>query len=246
MHLRTSTAGILFRNSPHYESLLGRADDSAGKDMLGREKQLEVSLIWVLVNFVGIITGTLVAFFLYTLLAIRYDGVVLDQVRVLLRLAACGAVQGFIVSGLQTVVLLLSRLELLGWLFANVIGMAFGMMAPTLWAIANDPSFNTKASFDRYVVAGWLLSWIISGALGGWLLGKVQNRRIRWALLNAAAYLYWGLATGLGMKLLEEALQDSQTVAWRSSLISIGLMLVIGAWLHSYVFKGVARTRYRP
>ncbi|MFK8184676.1 MAG: hypothetical protein AB8B99_15000 [Phormidesmis sp.] len=213
--------------------------------MLGREKQFEVSLMWVLVNFIGIITGTLVAFFLYTLLAIHYEGVALDQMKLLLRLATCGAIQGFIISGLQTVVLLLNRVELLGWLFTNVLGMALGMAAPTLWAIANNADFEINAAFERYVVAGWLLSWMLSGALGGWMLGKTYQQQIRWGLLNAAAYLYWGLAAGLGMKLLEEALQTPTTVAWRESLLLIGLMLAVGAWLHSYVFKGVARIRFR-
>lgn len=213
--------------------------------MLGSEKRFEVSLIWVVVNFVGIITGTLVAFFLYTLLAIRYEGVALDQMKLLLRLAACGAIQGFIISGLQTVVLLLNKVELLGWLFTNVFGMALGMAAPTLWAIAHNSDFQISASFDRYVVAGWLLSWMLSGALGGWMLGKTKYQRVRWGLLNAAAYLYWGLATGLGMKLLEDALQAPETVAWAESLLWIGVMLAVGAWLHSYVFKGVARIRFK-
>lgn len=213
--------------------------------MLGTEKQFEVSLMWVLVNFIGIIAGTLVAFFLYTLLAVRYEGVVFDHAKLLLRLAACGAVQGFIISGLQTVVLLLSRIELLGWLFTNVLGMALGMAAPTLWAIANNPNFEVSASFDRYVVAGWMLSWMLSGALGGWLLGQSRSQQIRWSLLNAAAYLYWGLATGLGMKLLQDALSNLPSVDWADSLFWIGLMLGVGAWLHSYVFKGVARIRFR-
>ena len=214
--------------------------------MLSGEQRFEVSLIWVLVNFIGIITGTLVTFFLYTLLAIRYEGVALDQMKLLLRLAACGAVQGFIISGLQTVVLLLNRVELLGWLFTNVMGMALGMAAPTLWAIANHSDFEINASFERYVVAGWLLSWMLSGVLGGWMLGKTKYQQVRWGLLNAAAYLYWGLATGLGMKLLEDALQAPETVGWAESLFWIGLMLAVGAWLHSYVFKGVARIRFKP
>jgi len=213
--------------------------------MLGTEKQFEVSLMWVLVNFIGIIAGTLIAFFLYTLLAIRYEGVALDHAKLLIRLAACGAVQGFTISGLQTVVLLLGRLELLRWLFTNVLGMALGMAAPTLCAIAHTPNFEVEASFDRYVVAGWLLSWMLSGALGGWLLGRSRQQQIRWGLLNAAAYLYWGLATGLGMKLLQDALENAAAVEWKSSLLWIGLMLGVGAWLHSYVFKGVARVRFK-
>lgn len=214
--------------------------------MVGHEKrQFEVSLIWVLINFIGITTGTLVAFFLYTALADRYDGVALDQAKLLLRLAACGAAQGFIVSGLQTVVLLLSQGELLLWLCTNVCGMALGMAAPTLWAIAASPEFEIAFPFGRYVVAGWLLSWMLSGLLGGWVLGKTRSQQLRWSLLSAGAYLYWGLATGLGMKLLQEILRETAAIRWSSSLLWIGLMLAIGAWLHSYVFREIARTRFK-
>lgn len=213
--------------------------------MVGGERQFEVSLIWVLVNFVGILTGTLVAFFLYTYLAARYDGVALDQMKLLLRLAACGAVQGFIVSGLQTVVLLLGGVELVMWLCTNVVGMALGMAAPTLWAIAFHVDFEATLPFGRYIVAGWFLSWMVSGILGGWMLGRTQSQRLRWGLLNAGAYLYWGLATGLGMKLLQDALQDVATVEWGSSLFWIGAMLAVGAWLHSYVFREMARLQFR-
>lgn len=212
--------------------------------MLGSEKRLEVSLVWILINFVGILTGTLVAFFLYSLLAIRQEGVVLNQIRLLLRLATCGAIQGFIISGLQTVVLLLERTELLTWLFTNVVGMAFGMMVPTLWAIAVHSDFEVALPFSHYVVAGWLLAWMCSGGLGGAILGSTRSQKIRWGLLNAAAYLYWGLATGLGMKLLKDALQDGVVVDWSTSLVWIVLMLMIGAWLHSYVFKEIARVRF--
>ena len=214
--------------------------------MVGHERQFEVSFIWVLVNFIGIITGTLVAFFLYTSLAARYEGTTLDQARLLFRLGACGAAQGFVVSGLQTVVLLLSQGELLMWLSTNVFGMALGMMAPTLWAIAIQPDFEIAFPFSRYVVAGWLLSWMLSGLLGGWMLGNTRHQRMRWCILTAGAYLYWGLATGLGMKLLEDSLQEIAFANWVSSLLWIGLMLTVGAWLHSYVFRGIARIRFKP
>lgn len=215
--------------------------------MLGSKKQISVSVVWILVNFIGITTGTLIAFFLYTLLTINYNAAGLDAVKLLVRLLLCGAAQGFIVSGLQTIVLLLSKLRLMQWLVTNVASMAVGMAAPTAYAIATVPSFEIDGSFDRYVMAGWVLSWVLAGACGGVVLGRSQSQKILWGFLNSAAYLYWGLATAFGMRLLHTALYDlpALSTSWQSRLVVIGILLGVGAWLHSYVFKGIVRQQRR-
>lgn len=215
--------------------------------MLGSKKQVRISFVWVLVNFIGITTGTLVAFFLYTLLTINYNNAGLDVAKLLIRLLLCGAVQGFIVSGLQTIVLLLSQLRLMQWLVTNVVSMAVGMAAPTAYAIATIPNFEVNASFDQYVMAGWVLSWVLAGACGGVVLGRSQSQKILWGFLNSAAYLYWGLAAAFGMRLLDTALYDfpALSISWKRRLVLISAMLAIGAWLHSYVFKGVAQMQRR-
>ncbi len=233
MPLRTSTAGTLSRK--YIE-----------ENMLGINKQAGVSLLWVGVNFVGILAGTLVAFFLYTFLTLN-NNITLDAVKLLAQLAICGAVQGFIVAGLQTIVLLLGKLKLVQWLVTNMLSMAAGMAAPTAYAIAIHPNFEATVSFNQYVMSGWVLSWVLAGASGGIVLGQGRSQKIRWATLNAAAYLYWGLSAAWGMRLLDAALYGVSTLStrWGRSLLLIGLMLSIGAWLHSYVFRGVARRRNR-
>ncbi len=215
--------------------------------MLGRKKQIRVSFIWTLVNAVGITTGTLIAFFLYTLLTINDNATGLDTAKLLIRLLICGAVQGFVVSGLQAIVLLLPKLRLIQWLVINIVSMAVGMAAPTVYAIATVPNFEVSGSFDQYVTAGWVLSWVLAGACGSVVLGRSQSQKILWGFLNSAAYLYWGLAAAFGMQLLNSALYDlpNESVSWKSRLVVIMAMLGIGAWLHSYVFKGVARQQ-RP
>ena len=215
--------------------------------MLGSKKQISVSVVWILVNFIGITAGTLIAFFLYTLLTLNYNAADLDAVKLLIQLLLCGAAQGFIVSGLQTIVLLLSKLRLMQWLVTNVASMAVGMAAPTAYAIATVPSFEVDGSFDQYVMTGWVLSWVLAGACGGVMLGRSQSQKILWGFLNSAAYLYWGLAMAFGMRLLDAALYDlpALSTSWRSRLVMIGILLGAGAWLHSYVFQGIVRQQRR-
>lgn len=215
--------------------------------MLGIKKQTGVSLLWVGVNFVGILAGTLVAFFLYTFLTLSNNNANLDAVKLLAQLAACGAIQGFIVAGLQTIVWLLSKLKLVQWLVTNVISMSVGMAGPTAYAVATHPNFEASGSFNQYVMSGWVLSWVLAGTGGGLILGRGRSQRIRWAALNGAAYLYWGLSAAWGMRLLDAALYDVSALSthWARSLLLIGLMLSMGAWLHSYLFKGAVRMRHR-
>ncbi|MEL6813701.1 MAG: hypothetical protein AAFP03_02675 [Cyanobacteria bacterium J06598_3] len=214
--------------------------------MLGSKKRFKLSFIWILVNFVGIMTGTFVAFFLYALLTLNYGDATLDSMELLVQLALCGALQGFIVSGLQTMTLVLTKLRLVQWLLINIVGMSVGMVVPTALAIALNPMFDVNGSFDGYVMAGWVLSWILAGFLGGVVLGGPAQKKLRWGLLNGAAYLYWGLATALGMRLLGTALSNLPAQAlgwWIGSLGFLTMMLAVGAWLHSYVFRGVVRSR---
>lgn len=214
--------------------------------MLGSKKHFKLSFIWILVNFVGIMTGTFVAFFLYALLTLNYDNTTLDGMELLVRLALCGALQGFIVSGLQTMTLVLTKLRLVQWLLINIVGMSVGMVVPTALAIALNPIFDVNGSFDGYVMAGWVLSWVLAGFLGGVVLGGPARRKLRWGMLNGAAYLYWGLATALGMRLLGTALSRLPAQAfgwWIGSVGFLLVMLAVGAWLHSYVFRGVVSFR---
>lgn len=215
--------------------------------MLSQKKYYRLSFIWVVVNFVGIAAGTLVAFFLYTLLTLSYDNATLDTVKLLVSLAVCGAIQGFVVAGLQTMILVLTKCTLVKWLFANVVSMSVGMVLPTALIIWLLPGFELSGAFVQYVMLGWMLSWLLAGALSGAVLGTTSLQKVRWSLLNTGAYLYWGVAAALGMQLLSKALYQSPTVwsSWLNSLGIITAMLAVGTWLHSYVFRGVMRLRDR-
>ncbi len=213
--------------------------------MLIRKKHVRLSFIWVLVNFVGITTGTLVAFFLYALLTLNHNGVALGSSELLVRLAICGAVQGFIVSVLQTMAFVLTKCKLVKWLMTNMLSMVVGMVLPTAYAIALQTNFQVNSPFDQYIMAGWIVSWLLAGAFGGMVLGETAAQKIRWGVLNAAAYLYWGVAAALGMRLLGIALYNMPTISsgWMTSFGGLTLLLAMGAWLHSYVFRGVVRLK---
>ncbi len=205
-------------------------------------------LVWVVVNLIGIVVGTLVVFVLYAQLNINsYDAS--SWANLLGSLAICGGVQGIIVGGLQAVVLALARLRVRFWVAATVTAMALGMALPMAWAILTRQELTIRGSwgFDHYVMGGWALAWVLAGIFQGALAGQSRNQIIRWGLANAGAGLFWGVATACGILLLGAVL-DHDKIRLSILLGVVGLVvggLVLGGFLNAWILLGLIRRKHQ-
>lgn len=203
-------------------------------------------LVWVMVNLIGIVVGTLVVFVLYGKLNIGSNDAS-SWAKLLGSLAICGGVQGVIVGGLQSLVLALARLRVRFWVAATVTAMALGMALPMTWAILTrqELTLTGTGGFDHYVKVGWGLAWVLAGMFQGAIAGQSRNQLIRWGLANAGAGLLWGVATVYAVLLLGAVL-DYQEIPLLTLFGIVGLVvggLVLGGFLNAGILWGLIRRK---
>ncbi|MEM8780913.1 MAG: hypothetical protein AAGF26_19030, partial [Cyanobacteria bacterium P01_G01_bin.49] len=192
----------------------------------------------ILVNLIGIITGTLVVFVLYAHLEINHYsvGVTKDWSKLLLRLAICGAVQGFIIAAFQLLVLPLRRLRAIKWYLINIVSMAVGLILPMTYGIITN--FERGITFNDCVVTGWGLSWILTGIVGGVVAGRNKNQKILWGIVNGGVYLLWGITITFGVIFLGSTLDNSPSLlTFIVGFFLIGSTLAIGAWFNKFLYR---------
>ena len=187
-------------------------------------------LFWTLASWLGLLLGVLTMFLLYSRLELNRYGQGEDWSYLFRGLMLCGATQGLVLGILQGIVLwamgFVSFQKMLHWLRATVVAMAIGMAFPI-----------ATASIDRDRLIGWMLSWLMAGLLLGAMTGHRKLQKIRFALINAVAYLLWGLAAVLGGLMLGAALDhvSATPTSWIGYGLLIILMLGAGSLLNSWV-----------
>lgn len=208
--------------------------------MVSKKKQLILLFVWILVNLIGIITGTLVVFVLYIHLEISHYRVDITEdcsnLLLMRNLAICGAVQGFIIATLQLLVLPLRRLEAIKWYLINIVSMPLGWILPMTYGIITQ--FEWGITFNDSVVSGWGLSWILTGIVGGVVAGRNKDQKIRWGILNGGVYLLWGITTAFGVIFLAAILDNSPSLStFIFGFFLFCLILAIGAWSNKFLYK---------
>ncbi len=153
-------------------------------------------------------------------------------------LMLCGAVQGLILGTLQGVVLWAMGFtgfqKILRWIGVTIVAMAVGMVLPMAMAVLSGDSTH---SFDNRVMGGWVMSWLLTGLLLGAMVVHHKYQKIRFAFINAGAYLFWGMATAYGALLLGAVLDhvSMMSLALIGNGLFIALMLTAGLGLNSFV-----------
>lgn len=209
--------------------------------------------LWVVVNLVAIGLATMVVLMLYSALRLAQYSDLKEGFDLLKGLAICGAAQGAVLAGFQTIVLLAARLadsrRRLLWFGATIVSMATGMALPAAYGLSAIASTSLNPSLadslDEYTLGGWVMSWLLAGLVWGAIAGSRPTQRVRWALLNAAAYLCWGLSATFGWLLLISA-EDSGTSVVRPHLFILAGLVAVGTGLHQLVFRGLLRRQGQP
>lgn len=195
---------------------------------------------WILLNAIGIFIAQAFATYLSVQLSLGINVHIKDWFNITKNLMICATFQGLIFAGLQTIFLslkLTSSRKILQWFISTVVCMGVGIVIPTIYGVLTHYTNAPIRTFRGYVFLGWLLSWVLAGLVWGAIAGRSRNQKIRWAILNAGAYLFWGLAGSLasnhprGMGELE----------FFRYLIFIMVIFGIGMVLNGLIFQGLVR-----
>jgi hypothetical protein len=195
--------------------------------------------LWIsAINLIGIALGSAVSTNLSSNLLSRillnHDAT--EWFKVLTSLAICGAAQGFILAGPQTIVLktLDATPKVIQCFWITVVSMAVGITLPTLYGLVV-PSNLIYIYISNLILIGFLLSWLLAGLFWGGIVGRTKKQKICWGLMNAGAYSLWGIAgftIWLGMPLAIDTRESGLTE------LAFGLAaLGIGLGLNSFVFR---------
>ncbi len=211
--------------------------------MTSRKTQWFWLCLWALLNVVGVAIAILTTFSLLIQIDANRYREPAHQLALLGRLAACGALQGIVLAGLQTTVLLAAKLRTLEWLATTVVAMAVGMVLPAMvWVIV--PGEFTADQMDVSILTGWIGSWLLSGLACGIVAGQTRLEKVGRSIIHTAAHVWLGSAVVVGAMTAIAPTTADGLLTRLKVLIAALLGVMIGAWLSTYAFQGLYARKY--